>query len=96
MNQLVKSISRRKQVDLSSSSKLKRCLGTLDLTALGVGATLGVGTYVLAGAISKYQSGPAVSLSMAVAAFASIFAGDISALNILCLSSASYILCLYL
>jgi len=75
MNQLVKSISRRKQVDLSSSSKLKRCLGTLDLTALGVGATLGVGTYVLAGAISKYQSGPAVSLSMAVAAFASIFAG---------------------
>ena len=41
----------------------------------GVGATLGVGTYVLAGAISKYQAGPAVCISMAIAAFASIFAG---------------------
>jgi len=75
MSQLLKSFSRRKHLDLTSSSKLKRCLGTLDLTALGVGATLGVGTYVLAGAISKYQSGPAVCLSMAIAAFASIFAG---------------------
>lgn len=75
MSQLVKSFSRKKYVDLTSSSKLARCLGTLDLTALGVGATLGVGTYVLAGAISKYQSGPAVCLSMAIAAFASIFAG---------------------
>lgn len=75
MSQLVKSFSRKKHVDLTSSSKLARCLGTLDLTALGVGATLGVGTYVLAGAISKYQSGPAVCLSMAIAAFASIFAG---------------------
>ena len=93
MSQLVKKFSRKKFIDLSSSSNLKRCLGTLDLTALGkpsslvflsevllclpagVGATLGVGTYVLAGAISKYQAGPAVCLSMAIAAFASIFAG---------------------
>ena len=56
----------------------------------GVGATLGVGTYVLAGergedvkvlmspcsgSISKFEAGPAVCLSMAIAAFASVFAG---------------------
>jgi len=75
MKWVIKSFSRKKYVDLTSSSSLKRCLGTLDLTALGVGATLGVGTYVLAGAISKYQAGPAVCISMAIAAFASIFAG---------------------
>lgn len=50
-------ISRKKYIDLSAPSNLKRCLGTLDLTALGVGATLGVGTYVLAGSISKYEAG---------------------------------------
>lgn len=68
-------LSRKKFIDLSAPSNLKRCLGTLDLTALGVGATLGVGTYVLAGSISKYEAGPAVVLSMAIAAFASVFAG---------------------
>ena len=81
-------LSRKKFIDLSAPSNLKRCLGTLDLTALGVGATLGVGTYVLAGSISKYEAGPAVVLSMAIAAFASVFAGtdynqnfNISAIN---------------
>ena len=75
MAQIIERISRKKYIDLSAPSTLKRCLGTLDLTALGVGATLGVGTYVLAGSISKYEAGPAVVLSMAIAAFASCFAG---------------------
>ena len=68
-------LSRKKYIDLSAPSNLKRCLGVLDLTALGVGATLGVGTYVLAGSIAKNEAGPAVVLSMAIAAFASVFAG---------------------
>lgn len=68
-------LSRKKYIDLSAPSNLQRCLGVLDLTALGVGATLGVGTYVLAGSIAKNEAGPAVVLSMAIAAFASVFAG---------------------
>lgn len=57
------------------TSMLDRVLTTTDLTALGVGSTIGVGVYVLPGALSKYVAGPAVVLSFFFAAVASIFAG---------------------
>lgn len=51
--------------DESSESKLARVLTLFDLTALGVGSTLGLGVYVLAGSVAYEQAGPAVVLSFA-------------------------------
>lgn len=74
-------MSRRKSdddvvIDQPGKEKLARVLNLVDLTALGVGSTLGVGVYVLAGAVAKTDAGPAVVLSFILAAFASAFAGE--------------------
>ncbi|XP_011860139.1 PREDICTED: cationic amino acid transporter 2 isoform X2 [Vollenhovia emeryi] len=75
LRSLYEAVSRRKVVDTSQEGTLARVLSTLDLTALGIGSTLGVGVYVLAGSVAKCQAGPAVIISFAIAAIASMFAG---------------------
>src|ERR1700685_425564 len=61
---------------------LKRTLGPLSLTALGVGAVIGAGIFVMTGLGATY-AGPALTLSFIVAGFgcvlAGIFHGEIAA-----------------
>jgi len=53
---------------------LRRALGPLDLTTLGVGAIIGVGIFVLTGQAAAAYAGPGIVLSFLLAGIASAFA----------------------
>jgi APA family basic amino acid/polyamine antiporter len=52
--------------------RLKRCLSLWDLTALGIGAIIGAGVFVLTGSAAADKAGPAIMLSFVVAGLACI------------------------
>ena len=54
---------------------LKRALGALNLTTLGIGAIIGAGIFVLTGTAAAQYAGPAVVLSFVLAGFGCLFAG---------------------
>jgi APA family basic amino acid/polyamine antiporter len=62
------------QAEAAGDHRLKRALGPLNLTALGIGAIIGTGIFVLTGTVAAQNAGPAVVLSFALAGVASIFA----------------------
>jgi len=62
------------QAEAASDTSLKRTLGPLNLTMLGVGAIIGTGIFVLTGTVAAQNSGPAVVLSFVLAGFASMLA----------------------
>jgi len=58
------------EADARSHEGLKRALGALDLTALGIGAIVGAGIFVLTGVAAAKYAGPAIVLSFVVSGFA--------------------------
>jgi APA family basic amino acid/polyamine antiporter len=55
-------------------SELKRVLGKWSLTAIGIGAIIGGGIFVLTGTGAYYHAGPALALSFIIAGVACVFA----------------------
>jgi APA family basic amino acid/polyamine antiporter len=60
--------------DLQSAPQLKRVLTARSLTAIGLGSTIGTGIFILTGTVAANHAGPALSLSLLIAAIGSGFA----------------------
>jgi len=54
---------------------LKRHLGLLNLTLLGIGSVIGAGIFVLTGTAAQMHAGPAIVLSFILSAFGCLLAG---------------------
>jgi basic amino acid/polyamine antiporter, APA family len=55
-------------------NRLRRVLGPVELTSLGVGAIIGTGIFVLTGVAAHDKTGPALMLSFVVSGLACVFA----------------------
>lgn len=60
--------------DLNSAPPLNRVLTARSLTAIGLGATIGTGIFILTGTVAANHSGPALALALLIAAIGSAFA----------------------
>jgi APA family basic amino acid/polyamine antiporter len=60
--------------EMAGEHRLRRVLGPWQLTALGIGAIIGTGIFVLTGVAAHDKVGPALTLSFMVAGAACIFA----------------------
>src|SRR5919199_1908072 len=54
---------------------LRRALGALNLTTLGIGAIIGAGIFVLTGTAAARYAGPAIVFSFVLAGMGCLFAG---------------------
>ncbi|HEV7786693.1 MAG TPA: amino acid permease [Thermoanaerobaculia bacterium] len=60
--------------ELKGENRLRRVLGPVQLTSLGVGAVIGAGIFVSTGAVARQTAGPALTLSYVVAGLVCVFA----------------------
>ncbi len=71
-----KSITRlRAEADAAGEHALTRVLGPVNLVALGIGAVIGAGIFVITGQAAALYAGPAVWISMILVGIACAFAG---------------------
>src|SRR5215472_17326646 len=59
----------------SSGNQLRRCLGPVQLTLLGIGGIIGTGIFVLTGTAAANHAGPALPLAFIFAGLGCTFAG---------------------
>src|SRR5438309_9435183 len=60
--------------EMAGEHRLRRALGPVTLTALGIGAVIGAGIFVATGEAARNTAGPALMLSYVVAGVTCIFA----------------------
>src|ERR1043165_6806183 len=60
---------------LAAEPELKRALGPFHLIALGIGAIIGAGIFVITGHAAASYAGPGVVISFAIAGVGCLFAG---------------------
>src|SRR5205807_1654434 len=60
--------------EMKGENRLRRILGPVQLTALGVGAIIGTGIFILTGVAAHDRTGPALMLSFVMAGLACVFA----------------------
>jgi basic amino acid/polyamine antiporter, APA family len=60
--------------EMKGENRLRRILGPVQLTSLGVGAIIGTGIFVLTGVAAHDRTGPALMLSFVVSGIACVFA----------------------
>src|SRR5262245_58713074 len=53
--------------EMQGENRLRRVLGPIGLTSLGIGAIIGAGIFVVTGRVAAENAGPAVMVSYAVA-----------------------------
>ena len=75
MSQLFATKSLKQLLDeMAGENRLRRVLGPLQLTSLGVGAIIGAGIFVATGSAAHNVAGPALMLSYVVAGVTCVFA----------------------
>lgn len=74
----INALLRKKPIEAYSedikTSQLKRTLGKWELTAIGIGAVIGGGIFVLTGVAANQYAGPALALSFVLAGIGCLFA----------------------
>jgi APA family basic amino acid/polyamine antiporter len=70
---IIKQLVARKSVaaiteELESAPRLNRVLGPATLTAVGLGAMIGTGIFVLTGTVAAQHTGPAITIAFLIAA----------------------------